>query len=82
MDIKTMTAEELEARKAEIAAQAETENDSEVLNNLLEEVRSIKEEEEARRLQKEQEELEKEEARKAEEAEARKKVAEGEGTVI
>lgn len=82
MDIKTMTAEELEARKAEIAAQAETENDSEVLNNLLEEVRSIKEEEEARRLQKEQEEAEKEEARKAEEAEARKAVAEGAGIVI
>ena len=68
MDIKTMTLEELEARKAQIATECEAEGAD--VDALLEEVRSINTEIEERR------------AREAKQAELRSAVAAGAGTVI
>lgn len=68
MEIKEMTIEELEARKAEIAAEVDT--DGADLDALEDEVRAIKEEMESRKA---------EEARKAE---IRSAVASGAGTVV
>ena len=67
MELKDMTIEELEARKAEIAAEVET--DGADLDALQEEVRAINEEMEARK------------AAEAQKAEIRSAVAAGEGTV-
>ena len=66
-DIKTMTVEELEARKAEIRAEVDVEGAD--LTALEEEARAINEELEARK------------AEEAHRAEIRQKVAEGAGTV-
>ena len=67
MELKDMTIEELEARKAEIAAEVEA--DGADLDALQEEVRAINEEMEARK------------AAEAQKAEIRSAVAAGEGTV-
>lgn len=68
MEIKEMTIEELEARKAEIAAEVDTEGAD--LDALEEEVRAIKEELESRK------------AEEAKKAEIRSAVAAGAGTVV
>ena len=68
MELKEMTIEEMETRKAEIVA--ETDVDGADLDALEAEMKSINEEMETRK------------AEEAEKAEKREKVAEGEGTVI
>lgn len=68
MEIKEMTIEELEARKAEIATEVDTEGAD--LDALEEEVRAIKEELESRK------------AEEAKKAEIRSAVAAGAGTVV
>ena len=68
MDIKTMTIEELEARRAEIAAESEAEGAD--VDALLEEIRGIKAEIEERK------------TLASKQAELRAAVAAGEGTVI
>lgn len=71
MDYKTMTVEELEARKAELAAEGEQKaNDPEALGGITEELRTINAELEARK------------AAAAQQAEFRAAVAAGAGEVI
>ena len=68
MELKEMTIEEMETRKAEIVAETDVEGAD--LDALEAEMKSINEEMETRK------------AEEAEKAEKREKVAEGEGTVI
>lgn len=75
MDIKTMTIEDLEARKLEISA--ESDNEGADMSALLEEIRNINAELESRKA-----ELEARKAEEAQKAELRKLVAEGAGQPI